>query len=58
MSKESDNKRDRKPLKMDRINWVANAIAAATRALEREHGKGRDGLGIVDSPTPFEAGLR
>ncbi|MCH7508683.1 MAG: hypothetical protein IIB68_02420 [Proteobacteria bacterium] len=50
MSKESDNKRDQKPLKMDRINWVAKAIAAATRALEREHGKGCDGLGIVDSP--------
>ncbi len=51
MSKESSgNKRDRKPLKMDRMNWVANAIAAATRALEREHGKDCDGLGIVDSP--------
>ncbi len=50
MTKESDNKRGQKPLKMDRINWVANAIAAATRALEREHGKGCDGLGIVDGP--------
>ncbi|MCZ6536659.1 MAG: hypothetical protein O6838_02025 [Gammaproteobacteria bacterium] len=35
---------------MDRNNWVANAIAAATRALEREHGKGRNGLGVIDSP--------
>lgn len=50
MTKESENQRDRKPLKMDRINWVANAIAAATRALEREHGKDCDRLGIVDSP--------
>ena len=50
MTKESENRRDRQPLKMDRNNWVAKAIAAATRALEREHGKGRNGLGVVDSP--------
>ena len=50
MSKQSENRRDQQPLKMDRNYWVANAIAAATRALEREHGKGRNGLGIVESP--------
>ncbi len=50
MTKESENRRDQQPSKMDRNNWVANAIAAATRALEREHGKGRNGLGVVDSP--------
>ncbi len=49
MTKESKNRRDQQPLKMDRNSWVANAIAAATRALEREHGEGRNGLGVVDS---------
>ena len=50
MSKESANRRHQQLLKMDRNHWVAIAIAAATRAIEREHGKGRNGLGIVDSP--------
>ena len=46
MSKESENRRNTKLLKMDRKNWVANAIAAATRSVDRE--KAAEAAGLCD----------
>ena len=48
MSKESENRRNTKPLRMDRKNWVANAIAAATRSVDRE--KAAEAAGLCDGP--------
>ncbi len=48
MSKESENRRDMKSLKMDRKNWIANAIAAATRSVDRE--RAEDAAGLGDGP--------
>jgi len=44
MSKESENRREIEPLKMDRKNWIANAIAAATRSVDREIAEEAAGL--------------
>ena len=48
MSKESENRQNVKPLKMDRKNWIANAIAAATRSVDRD--RAEDAAGLGDGP--------